>query len=90
MPKYSIEGNLDFYAELYKSLDESGDNKIANNHENNNDCLITNSPLTENYVKLSCGHKFNYVPLFKDLVVRKNKTAAMDTQILKANEIRCP
>ncbi len=92
MPKYSIEGNLDFYAELYKSLDESGDNKIINGDEKNNDncCLITNLPLTECYVKLECGHSFNYVPLFKDLVNRKNKLAAMDTQILKANEIRCP
>lgn len=90
MPKYSVEGNLDFYAELYKSLDESGVNKVTNNSENNNSCLITNLPLTENYVKLACGHSFNYVPLFKDLVVRKNKTAAMDTQILKVNEIRCP
>ena len=90
MSKYSIEGNLDFYAELYKSLDEFGENKVTNNSENNNSCLITNLTLTENHVKLSCGHKFNYVPLFKDLVVRKNKTAAMDTQILKVNEIRCP
>jgi hypothetical protein len=89
MTKYSIEGNLDFYAELYKSLDE---NKVTNNDgsDNDNSCLITNLPLTENYVKLSCGHRFNYVPLFKDLVVRKNKSAAMDTQILHANEIRCP
>jgi DNA-directed RNA polymerase subunit RPC12/RpoP len=90
MPKYSVEDNLDFYAELYKSLDESGENKIVNNNENDNICLITNSLLTENYVKLACGHRFNYIPLFKDLVVRKNKTAAMDTQILKTNEIRCP
>lgn len=90
MPKHSVEGNLDFYAELYKSLDESGDSETINNHENDNVCLITNSPLTENHVKLSCGHKFNYVPLFKDLVVRKNKSAVMDTQILRVNEIRCP
>jgi hypothetical protein len=90
MPKYSIEGNLDFYEELYKSLDESGENKVTNSNENDNLCLITNLPLTENYVKLSCGHNFNYVPLFKDLVHRKNKSAAMDTQILKTNEIRCP
>jgi hypothetical protein len=66
MPKYSVEDNLDFYAELYKSLDESGENKIVNNNENDNICLITNSLLTENYVKLACGHRFNYIPLFKD------------------------
>jgi len=90
MTKYSIEENIDFYAELYKSLDDSDMNKNESTEENDNVCLITNLPLTENHVKLECGHKFNYVPLFKDLVIRKNKLASMDTQILKVNEIRCP
>jgi hypothetical protein len=86
MTKYSIEGNIDFYAELYKSLDE------GTSEENKDDevCLISNMPLTENYVTLECKHKFNYVPLFKDLVNRKSKLASLDVQILRANEIRCP
>jgi hypothetical protein len=87
MKKYSIEGNIDFYSELYKSLDE-GESK---NSETEKDvCLISNTPLTENYVTLECKHKFNYVPLFKDLVNRKSKLASMDVQTLRVNEIRCP
>jgi hypothetical protein len=82
MKKYSIEGNIDFYSELYKSLDQ--DESVQD------ECLISNTPLTENYVTLECNHKFNYVPLFKDLVNRKSKLAAMDVQNLKVNEIRCP
>lgn len=84
MAKYTIEGNIDFYGELYKSLDE---NSTINDEDL---CLITNLPLTNNYVTLDCKHKFNYIPLFKDMVNRKNKLSAMDIQTLKMNEIRCP
>jgi len=86
MTNYNIEGGINFYDELYKSLDDDG-NKI---NEDENICLITNSPLTENHVTLKCKHKFNYVPLFKDLVNRKSKLAALDTQHLCVDEIRCP
>ena len=33
MPKYIIEGGINFYEELYKSLDNNDDN---NNNDNNN------------------------------------------------------
>jgi hypothetical protein len=87
MKKYSIEGNIDFYSELYKSLDEG---ELKENETEKDTCLISNTPLTENYVTLECKHKFNYIPLFKDMVNRKTKLASMDTQNLKVNEIRCP
>jgi hypothetical protein len=84
MTKYLIEGNIDFYEELYKSLHDKNDNKDEDL------CLITNLPLTENYIILECNHKFNYVPLFNDLVARKNKNFLLETEKLKINEIRCP
>jgi len=87
MPKYSVEGNIDFYGELYKLLD---DNALQVDDQSQDLCLITNLPLTENYVTLECNHKFNYVPLFKDLVNRKTKHSSLDTQVLKLNELRCP
>ena len=58
MDKYIIEGGLDFYEELYKSLDIEETNEKT--EEDNNLCLITNQPLTEKSVELNCGHKFNY------------------------------
>jgi hypothetical protein len=59
MDKYKLEGGIDFFAELYKSLD------IEESDENNM-CLITNQPLTDKFVSLNCGHKFNYIPLYND------------------------
>jgi hypothetical protein len=87
MSNYVIEGNFDFYKELYESLDDS-DNNI--DEQSAQVCLITNTPLTKHFVELECKHAFNYVPLFKDLVNHKTKFSTLDTHRLKVNEIRCP
>jgi hypothetical protein len=93
MKNYNIENNIDFYKELYTSLDENNDNMIIDNNTNNIDlCLITNMPLKNNFVELQCGHKFNYEPLYKDILNHKKKFNNME-QIkskLKQNQIRCP
>jgi len=88
--KYNIEGNIDFFSELYKSLDdEDNQNKIESD---NNLCLITNQPLTDKFVELNCGHKFNYIPLYNDIYNHKKKFNNMEGTLssLKVNEIRCP
>ena len=87
MNKYKIEGNIDFFAELYKSLDEED-----NIDDDTNKCLITNQPLTDNFVQLQCGHKFNYVPLFLDVKNHKQKFNNLEGNAthLEMNEIRCP
>ena len=85
MTKYNIEGGLDFYSELYGSLEETDceDEKV---------CLITNEPLVDRHVKMNCGHTFNYEPLYKDLVNHLTKFNNMEgsTGVLGKNEIRCP
>ena len=63
--KYNIEGGINFYNELSKSLnnndnDNNNDNNNDNDNDNDNECLISCMPLTENYVTLECNHKFNY------------------------------
>lgn len=77
-------GGIDFYAELYSSLDgeEEGDSK--------NVCLITDNVLTDNHVVLECGHKFNYLPLFNDIRAHKTKFNCLEANHVKINEIRCP
>jgi hypothetical protein len=92
--KYNIENNIDFYQELYSSLSEESEIKQPNNNgiENIELCLITNLPLKERFVELKCGHKFNYGPLYKDILNHKKKFNNME-QVktkLKYNEIRCP
>ena len=90
MDKYIIEGGFDFYEELYKSLDIEEINEKT--EEDNNLCLITNQLLTDNFVKLNCGHKFNYGPLFLDLKNHKQKFNGMEGSSgkLATDEIRCP
>ena len=86
MNKYKIEGNINFFEELYKSLDiEEGEN-------DENNCLITNQPLLDKHVILNCGHKFNYTPLYHDILNHKKKFNQMEGSISKlhTNEIRCP
>lgn len=34
-------------------------------------CLITDEPLRKDHITLRCGHKFNYVPLFKEVLFQK-------------------
>lgn len=87
--KYNIEGNINFFSELYKSLDEEED---QNKKDTDNICLITNQQLTDKFVELNCGHKFNYIPLYNDIYNHKKKFNNMEGPIslLKINEIRCP
>jgi hypothetical protein len=88
--KYTIEGGIDFFDELYKSLDVE-DNEYKT-EEDNNVCLITNMPLIDKFVEMSCGHKFNYIPLYLDIKNHKQKFNNMEGKegCLKENEIRCP
>jgi hypothetical protein len=84
MPKYIIEGGVDFYGELYKSLDVVDDNATDETK-----CLITNMPLEEDYVKLKCGHKFNYIPLYNELKKQK-KNCNVDNYHANKLLIKCP
>jgi len=70
--KYSIDGNVDFFKELQEiqnSIDNN-DNNDNNNHDNNT-CLLTGDKLLPDAVELQCGHKFNYSPLFAEVVLQK-------------------
>jgi hypothetical protein len=60
MLKYNIEGNINFYESLYKSLDEDSDDEDTL-------CQITGSPLDSKAITLECKHKFNYEALYKEI-----------------------
>jgi vacuolar-type H+-ATPase subunit I/STV1 len=89
--KYNLEEKIDFFAELKKT--DLNISKDLNNVENeNNICLITCDLLKEKFVTLSCGHKFNYLPLYNDILNHKEKFNSMESRSnhLKLDEIRCP
>ena len=82
--KYIIEGNIDFYNEI----NNKKESYLNNNYDDA--CLITNEPLTDKFVTMECGHKFNYIPLYNDLFKQKYFTNVMEEVKLQVNQIRCP
>jgi len=93
MSKYIVEGNINFFEELYKSLEvEEKEEKDETYAIDTNTCLITNETLENYHVTMKCGHKFNYIPLYKYLINYKQKFNSMESskQKLDINEIRCP
>ena len=102
MVKYIIEDNIDFFNELYKSISNEESNGKKKQEENEQEqkeqkeqkeqvlCLISNMPLIEHFITMECGHKFNYIPLYNDILNHKKKFNTMENKILKTIEIRCP
>ena len=86
MNNYIIEDNIDFYAELEKEL-----HKENNVNNNSKVCLLTKNELSNFNIKLSCGHSFNYIPLYNEIKVQKNKNINYKDIIrLRKNEFKCP
>lgn len=54
-------------------------------------CLITDDKLNKDHITLECGHKFNYIPLFKEVLFQKcsmlpkNLSAKLVTTYTKAS-----
>jgi len=71
-----------------------GDESIRDTDTDNN-CLLTKEALNDIHVTLNCGHKFNYIPLYKEVVIQKT-SAGMTTNgyynscTLRLNEMKCP
>ena len=62
----------------------------SKNDEEENMCLITDMPLKENYVKLVCGHKFNYNAIFNEVKKQKCMYNHLEVTRLKKSQIKCP
>jgi hypothetical protein len=102
--KFDQDTSSYFYNELSKILNNeaaSDDQKNANTNENvivsdtmdttDNICLITKEKLHPNHITLSCKHKFNYVPLYNEVINQKNKQNNIyEVTKLSSNQIKCP
>jgi len=75
---YEIEGDIDFFKEL-KGMKCSNEDTSASGSsvfleiedKPVERCLITDEKLRKDHITLICGHKFNYVPLFKEVIFQK-------------------
>ena len=65
--EYEVEGEIDFFNELKQMTTAS----TAPTDSTAPLCLITDEPLRRDHITLQCGHRFNYVPLFKDVLFQK-------------------
>ena len=59
--------------------------------ENNDDlddnkCLIDGLTLKKNFITLDCGHKFNYISLYNEIVYQKTKRI-LDNSYLRFNSL---
>ena len=86
MPKYIIEGGIDFYAELQqqKPQNHQSSNAVfdANDTSNTNDgmvnnenetkvCLLSKMPLEYGHITLPCNHVFNFMPMYNEVLSQK-------------------
>ena len=95
MLKYNIEGNINFYESLYKSLDDESDDE-------DNLCQITGLPLDAKAITLECKHRFNYGALYTEICKQRFifktydyiKLSTKEQHILSAADkdyfIKCP
>jgi len=81
---YEVEGGIDFFSELKQMPAASASASAATPR-----CLITDEPLRRDHITLQCGHRFNYIPLFKDVLFQKcsllpkNLSASIITTYIK-------
>ena len=63
----------------------------ANDSTEINYCLISKEKLHPNHITLICNHKFNYIPIYKEVIYQKNKTNTLyEITKLSSNQIKCP
>jgi hypothetical protein len=78
--QYDIEGDIDFFKEL-KNISASASATAtaaaavaAAIDDNVKRCLLTDDELRPDAVTLKCGHSFNYIPLYKEVLFQKCST----------------
>lgn len=84
--KYNVEGEIDFYAELNKNMEDNNASSTKD-EDDTNKCLITRLPLVDGFVTMECGHSFNYLPLYNELVQQQKPSIC---GYAKIGRIVCP
>jgi hypothetical protein len=88
MKKYIIEDEIDFYKELDEVMNIKTD-KHVDGEKDEEFCLITKTHLNDKFVTLSCGHSFNYTPLYNEIYTQIYVTNSYYSKKLKGG-FKCP
>jgi hypothetical protein len=91
-----MQNSIDFFSELSKimqstsvSSSSSAPLSLPSTHENI--CLISKEELHPNHITLTCNHKFNYMPIYKEVLYQKTKSNTMyEVTKLQPYQIKCP
>jgi len=54
------------------------------------ECLISGTSLDDTHVSLMCGHRFNYIPIYEDVIQQKYRRNQLEVVTLGKNNIKCP
>jgi hypothetical protein len=104
---HTSQNSIDFFSELSKimkttpsttntnpplhALPTNSVNAIINTTNDDNICLISKEPLHPNHITLACNHKFNYIPIYKEVLYQKTKSNTLyEVTKLATNQIKCP
>lgn len=86
MSEVMIESTMeDIAKEFYGLLKQSNDNSL-----NGDICLISHTSLDDDWLELSCGHKYNYSCLYNEVVNQKCKYSQYSKLRLRVNQLQCP
>lgn len=90
MPNYKIEGDIDFYQSLYKSLDYDSSEETDNVNSDNKKkmCEITGNVLCDRYVTMECGHTFNYDALYTEICKQKFEFRSYTADVLSKSNLQ--
>ena len=58
--------------------------------ENSKICLISHTPLKDDYITLECKHKFNYEYIYNELKNQKITYNKYETQRVGVHQLKCP
>ena len=96
---YSVEDDLDvdFFEALKKMQKGAGQGagqdagQGAGQGASITTCLITDAPLNAFHVQLECGHKFNYDPLYQEVLRQKGRLGMHNYyEKIGTGQIKCP
>lgn len=92
MHHYNVEDNsaVDFFAAL-KEMQQEDNDPSQDKDGDDGKCLITGAPLNAFHVELTCGHKFNYGPLYQEVLRQKGRYGMYNYfEKIGTHQVKCP